>query len=224
MRVVGYVRVSTGHQADEGVSLDAQAARIRAWAEANGAGGVAMYRDEGISGKNVRNRPGLEAALAAVGKGDALVCYSLTRLSRSNIDMQNIAKTLERRGADLVSLSEKIDTTSAAGKMVFRLLAVLAEFERDQISERTACALRYKKARGEHLGGSHTPFGYRAEGKRLVPAPDEQRAIRRAKEWRGRGMSLRFIAKRLEAQGVRRRAGGSKWCAVSVSRVLKYRA
>jgi site-specific DNA recombinase len=120
-RLVGttsiYLRVSTAGQVTEGVSLEAQEARARRWAE---------------------NRPGLQAALTEVcrTKG-ALVVYSLSRLARSTKDAISIAERLERAGADLVSLSEKIDTTSAAGKMLFRMLAVLAEFERDLISERT---------------------------------------------------------------------------------------
>jgi len=76
------------------------------------------------------------------------VVYSLSRLSRSTKDTLQIAEKLDKAGADLVSLSEQIDTTSASGKMVFRLMAVLNEFERDQISERTSAALQHKKAKG----------------------------------------------------------------------------
>jgi DNA invertase Pin-like site-specific DNA recombinase len=91
---------------------------------------------KGLSGTKA-DRPGLAAALSAVCKGDALVVYSLSRLARSTAHTLQVSDYLEWVGADLVSLSEKIDTTSASGKMVFRLLAVLAEFERDLISERT---------------------------------------------------------------------------------------
>ena len=152
MKAFGYIRVSTAGQAEDGVSLDAQEARIKAWAEANGAAGVEIFRDEGISGKRSDNRPGLQAALEACGRGDALIAYSLSRLSRSTRDTLEISEQLQKRGADLVSLSEKIDTTSAAGKMVFRLLAVLAECERDQIADRTRAALQYKRGNGDKTG------------------------------------------------------------------------
>lgn len=71
-------------------------------------------------------------------------------------------RNTSEEGRDLVSLSEKIDTTSASGKMVFRLLAVLNEFERDQISDRTRFALAHKKANGEKTGGT-VPFGYKVD-------------------------------------------------------------
>lgn len=84
--------------------------------------------------------------------------YSLSRLARSTKDAIAIAERLDKAGADLVSLSEKIDTTTAAGKMVFRMLAVLAEFERDLVSERTTAALAHKAGKGERIG--EVPFGW----------------------------------------------------------------
>ena len=100
---------------------------------------VAVHVDAGLSGAKAHNRPALQAALTDACKHKAaLVVYSLSRLARSTKDAIAISERLHKAGADLVSLSEKIDTTSAAGKMVFRMLAVLAEFERDIISERTA--------------------------------------------------------------------------------------
>jgi DNA invertase Pin-like site-specific DNA recombinase len=154
MKTVGYVRVSTLGQVEDGVSLDAQEAKVRAWADLSNASEVVIFRDEGISGKRSDNRPGLQSALDIVGKGDALVVYSLSRLSRSTKDALILSEVLSKKEADLVSLSEKIDTTTAAGKMVFRMLAVLSEFERDQISDRTRFALAHKRSKGEKSGGT----------------------------------------------------------------------
>lgn len=159
MRVIGYVRVSTEEQVREGVSLEAQATKIRAWAAANNYGQVVIYEDAGISGSSMKKRVGLEQALRVADKGDAFVAYSISRIARSVRDMLDIADRLETQGADLVSLSEKIDTTSAAGKMVFRLLAVFAEFERDVISERTRMALAHLKAKGVKLGSPNPRAG-----------------------------------------------------------------
>ena len=210
MKAIGYVRVSTAGQVEEGVSLAAQEAKIRAWAEANDAAPVLIFRDEGISGGRSDNRPGLQAALEAAGAGDALITYSLSRLSRSTKDTLEIAEQLQKRGADLVSLSEKIDTTSAAGKMVFRLLAVLAEFERDQISDRTKSALGYKRANGQKTGGD-VPFGFKARGGRLFPNPKEARIIAEIGARRARGESLRVICRGLERAGYKRKNGGKTW-------------
>lgn len=219
MRAIGYIRVSTQDQAEDGVSLDAQEAKIRSWADLNGAE-VVIYRDEGISGKRSDNRPGLVAALEAVGKGDALVCYSLSRLSRSTKDTLTIADLLAKKEADLVSLSEKIDTTTAAGKMVFRMLAVLSEFERDQISDRTRFALAHKRASGEKTGGD-VPFGYRVRAGKLYPHAEEQKAVRLVLDLHGKGESLRDIGRALEAAGIARKCGSRTWHPQAVLRIIE---
>jgi hypothetical protein len=96
MRAIGYVRVSTAEQAAEGVSLDAQRARIAAWAHANAAELTAVYTDAGLSGGRADNRPGLQAALdAACTAKAALVVYSLSRLARSTRDAITISERLD---------------------------------------------------------------------------------------------------------------------------------
>lgn len=224
MRAIGYVRVSTEGQATDGVSLDAQRARIEAWALANGAELVALHTDAGISGGRADNRPALQAALDAACKSKAaLVVYSLTRLSRSTRDALAISERLDKAGADLVSLSEKIDTTSAAGKMVFRMLAVLAEFERDQISERTSTAMQHKRSRGQYTGGA-TPYGWRlaGDGVTLEAHPAEQAVMRDARDLQAAGLSLRAIGARLEAENLLPRTGGH-WHAKTVRDLLAAR-
>ena len=203
---IGYIRVSTTMQATDGVSLDAQRAKIEAWSTLNDYDLKAIHVDAGISGKKMKNRPGLQAALDSCEKGDALVVYSLTRLSRSVRDTMDISDHLSKIGADLVSLSEKIDTTSAAGKMVFRMLSVMAQFESDQISERVKFGMDYKKSQGGSMGTAD--FGYRvgSDGK-LVIDEAEQIIITTIKEYRESGLSLRKIVSRLEEMGHVSRSG-----------------
>jgi site-specific DNA recombinase len=204
-----YLRVSTVEQATEGVSLEAQQARIEAWCLANGYELRQVFTDEGISGKRTINRPALNNAIAAVcrQKGAALVVYSLSRLARSTRDAINLAEKLEKAGADLVSLSEHLDTTSASGKMIFRLLAVLAEFERDLISERTRAALAHKRSKGERIGT--VPFGYRLaeDGIHLVPESTEQATLRRLRSMKTRGLPWRVIAEQFNEEGIPTRNG-----------------
>jgi len=221
MRAIGYVRVSTEGQAEDGVSLDAQESKIRAWAELNGAE-VRIFRDEGISGSRSDNRPGLQAALEHVAKGDALIVYSLSRLSRSTKETLTLSEVLQKKDVDLVSLSEKIDTTSAAGKMVFRLLAVLSEFERDQISDRTKAALQYKRQNGQKCGGSLPPFGYQAnKSGKLYADEQEQRAVALVMDRHGKGKSLRTIASELETSGFKRKGGSGRWHPMAVRRIIE---
>ena len=209
MKVVGYVRVSTDEQVREGDSLDAQKERIEAWAKAMDYSILHIEADEGISGKSVSSRQGLLRAVeVACSEGAALVVYSLSRLSRSTRDTLMLADNLDKAGADLVSLSERIDTTSAAGKMVFRMLAVLNEFERDQISERTSAILQHKKSKLEAY--SPTPYGYRKKGKKLVHCQIEQEVIAQIFRLRKRGFSLRRIARRLNKQGIPAKKGGCR--------------
>lgn len=223
MKAIGYIRVSTQGQAEDGVSMEAQEAKVRAWAELNSADQVVIFKDEGLSGKRSDNRPGLTAALDAADRGDALVVYSLSRLSRSTKDTLALSDLLRRREVDLVSLSEKIDTTTAAGKMVFRLLAVLSEFERDQISDRTRAALQYKRANGQKTGGD-VPFGYRARSGRLIENEKEQEAVRKILALRRKGKSLRDICQALEAAGHRRKSGSTQWAPTAVLRICEREA
>jgi DNA invertase Pin-like site-specific DNA recombinase len=151
MRVIGYARVSTAEQAASGLGLEAQRAAITRWATERGLT-LTIYEDAGITGTSMAKRPALEQALRAATKGAVLVAYSLSRFARSTRDMLIIAERLKRQGADLVSLTESIDTTTATGRLVFTLLSALSQFERDLTSERTKAALAALKARGVKLG------------------------------------------------------------------------
>lgn len=206
LNAVIYIRVSTTKQEAEGVSLDAQVAKAEAWALANDYEVVGVHKDA-ISGKRSDNRPGFLAAMEqACAVHGALVVYSLSRFARSTKETIELSEELERNGADLVSLSEHIDTTTAAGKMVFRMLAVLAEFERDQIAERVKMALAHKRARGEHCGGQ-APYGKAVDADgQLVNDSYEQAVIREARRLYVPGkVGLKTVARHLNEQGKRSR-------------------
>lgn len=219
MKAIIYIRVSSQMQADEGVSLEAQEAKCRMWCALNGYTVSAVYSDPGISGASIKKRRGLQKALNHLKEGDALVVYSLSRLSRSARDTFDIADLLAKKGADLVSLSEKIDTTSAAGKMVFRMLAVLAEFERDQISERTKAALHHKRSKGEKTGGL-VPYGYALKGNKLIIEPSEQDTISKILTMRSEGETMQGIADHLNIEGIPTKMN-KEWRPCQVYQILK---
>lgn len=218
---IGYVRVSTEDQATEGVSLEAQKAKLAAWCMVNDYELSDVFVDAGLSGGRADNRPGLQAAIEQACKTkSALIVYSLSRLARSTRDTIEIGEKLDKAGADLVSLSEKIDTTSAAGKMVFRMLAVMAEFEKDQISERTKMAMAHKKSKSERVGTIPFGFDLLSDGVTLVENESEQATIKTIHELRARGLSLRDIATELSEKNHLTKKGNAKWTHSTVRNIL----
>jgi DNA invertase Pin-like site-specific DNA recombinase len=136
---IGYARVSTDDQ-----HLDLQR-------DALTKAGCGVIYEEAISGKNTA-RPELEQCLKALRTGDTLVVWRLDRLGRSLRDLVQIVADLEQRGIHFESLTEKIETGSAAGKLQFHVFAALAEFERALIRERTQAGLAAARARGRAGG------------------------------------------------------------------------
>jgi DNA invertase Pin-like site-specific DNA recombinase len=221
---IGYVRVSTEEQADSGLSLDSQRARIKAQAEANGWHLAAIYEDAGISAKTLE-RPGLHAALKELRPGRVLVALKLDRFTRSVPDLYELDALVSDRGGEWASISEHIDTTTATGRMMRTFIATIAEWERGIISERTAAALGEKKKRREHLGAP--PLGYRvieaSDGARLVVEDaDEMATVRIARELHHAGKSLRQIGAALLDAGHKTKRGG-QWTATAVRNLLKTR-
>ncbi len=142
--MIGYARVSTD---DQILTLQIDAL-LRA-----GIDRQRIYQEQ-VSGISTK-RPQLAEALKALRPGDLLVCWRLDRLGRSVPELIRIMDDLQKRGIGFRSLSESIDTTTAAGKMVFHMLAAFAEFERNLISERTKAGMKAARARG-HRGGRKT--------------------------------------------------------------------
>lgn len=138
---IGYARVSTVEQC-----LDLQLDALRR----AGVGDGFLYEDK-ASGKS-SDRPALASCLKALRSGDTLVVWRLDRLGRSLPDLVRVVGELEARGVGFESLTEKIDTTSAAGKLIFHVFAALAEFERNLIQERTHAGLAAARARGRSGG------------------------------------------------------------------------
>jgi site-specific DNA recombinase len=217
-KAIGYIRVSTEQQADEGISLATQRAKIEAWCKLNDYELVTIYEDAGISGKTISKRPQLQMALSEMKKGMALIVYSLSRLARSTKNCIEIADELKSKGGDLVSLTEKIDTGSAMGEFFFTLIAALGQMERKQIGERTKAALAHKKAIGEKY--APVPFGYKEIEGRLQVVKHEALLVAEINQKRAAGYTLQSIAHYLNEKGVMGKQGG-KWYASSVSCILK---
>ena len=216
---IGYVRVSTDKQASEGVSLEAQEARIKSWCDANGYELVKVFVDAGVSGKTIEARKGLKDALGSLKKDMALVSYSLSRLARSTKDALEIADRVSKKKAHMVSLSEAIDGTTAAGRMMFQMLCVLAEFERNLISERTSSALQHKKRTGKKYT-NQTPYGFEAIEGRLVEVQQEAQIVAEIQTARESGSTLQSIADTLNGRGIPTKTG-KLWQPATIHLLLK---
>lgn len=136
---IGYVRVSTTEQ-DESLQVDA----LRA------AGCEQLFTDK-VSGAKTERR-GLEKALAYLRPSDTLVVWKLDRAGRSLKHLIELLNALQARGVEFLSLTEKIDTATPGGKLIFHMMGALAEFERDLIRERTQAGLAAARARGRKGG------------------------------------------------------------------------
>ncbi len=207
IRAIGYIRVSTEEQAREGISLDMQKSKIKAYAALEDMELVDIVEDAGISGCSIRNRPGVQRVLQMIRdrRIDAVVLFKLDRLARNTSETLSIATLCEGHGVSLHSITEKLDTKSAIGKFFFTLLASLAEMERALIGERIKAVMDLKKERNEVRG--HPPYGFMAIDGKLVPDLEEQEIIQRILDLHARRLSIYQIVEVLEREGRVNRKG-----------------
>lgn len=207
-RTVAYVRVSTEKQAEGGHSLEAQTAKLKAYAALYDLELVEVVVDAGASAKSM-NREGLQRALSMLenGTASALLVVKLDRLTRSVRDLGSLVERYFASGkCALLSVSEQIDTRSAGGRLVLNVLGSVSQWEREAAGERTRATLQHMKCAGRRVGGL-VRYGYSDEGGMLVELESEQRVIRTAKELHSQGRSFNWIAGKLSELGYRSRAG-----------------
>ena len=221
MQAIGYVRVSTDRQAEQGVSLEAQEAKIRAMATVQSAELLEVIVDGGESAKSL-NRPGLQRLLGLVnaGKIDSVIVAKLDRLTRSVKDLCGLLELFEKRKVALISVAESLDTGSAAGRLVITIMGAVSQWEREAIGERTRDALRHKRSQGQRVGNIAFGFQLAPDGEHLEQNPTEQAALEEIRKLRSQGHSMRRIAAVLNHRSYRTRRG-TPWRLESVARVLK---
>ena len=204
MRAIGYLRVSTDEQGQSGLGLAAQESTIRSEVDRRGWELLHLHQDV-ASGKSLRGRTEMAAALNALanGEADVLVVAKLDRLSRSVSDFAAMLALTQAEGWALDICDLGVDTTTPSGKMVAQIMMVLAEWEREMIGERTKAALRAARARGTQLG---RPSNVDADTLRLI------RVLRDS------GKSYQGIADALTREGVPTAQGG-QWRASTVRKL-----
>jgi DNA invertase Pin-like site-specific DNA recombinase len=205
VKVVGYVRVSTANQADSGAGLTVQREALEAECKRKGWELVQIYEDTG-SGKAMKNRPALAAALECLRRheADALVVSKVDRLSRSLLDFAALLERSSDEGWRVVPLDLGVDLATGTGRFIAQIMGAFAEMERGIIAQRTRDALAVKKAEGVRLGME-----------RSIPDDVAGHII----AMRHTGATLRAIADRLNADGVPTTKGGP-WQPSTIQRVL----
>lgn len=145
---LGYIRVSTADQVENGASLDAQRTALTGEADRR-SWDLELVADEGLSAKNM-NRPALQAALSRLDSGDAdtLISIRLDRISRSVADFAGLLDRAGRKGWGLVLLSPALDLADPAGRFTANVLASAAQYERELISARTKEGMAQRKVDG----------------------------------------------------------------------------
>jgi len=196
-----YARVSTDKQE---VSIDAQIAKGREWARLHQMEILGEYSDIASGAKD--SRQGMDAAVRQACKEQAtLVCYSLSRLSRSTIRCIELITQLSKFGSKFVSLTDgELETVSPQGEFMVTIYASVAQLERRMIGQRTTTALRHMRSKGLNIY-SNIPFGWDLDAndtKKLVKNEAEQTLIARMIAQRNGGASLGDIADQLNAEGI----------------------
>lgn len=152
MTVYGYARVSTADQ-----DLGPQLAALRGAGVEDGH----VFTDH-VSGARAQ-RPGLDAVMANLVRGDVLVVWKLDRMGRSLSHLVHTVEELGERGVGFRSLTEALDTSSASGRLLLHIVGAMAEFERELVHERTMAGLALAKANGKQLGRRSTIPAVRAQ-------------------------------------------------------------
>lgn len=214
--VAAYIRVSTEDQAESGLGMDAQRTRCKAMALVKGWNEPIFYEDDGISGtKPVSKRPGLKRLVddMAEGKIHAIIIPSLDRLGRTAKIIINLVEDFRIYNVSLVSCKESFDTSTPQGQLMLGIFAVLAQFERDLVSQRTTDALIERgKIDGEK--GGRLPYGYRRSDKGIVIYEEEIKIVRRIFRMHKQGHSLREIAISISTEE-------KKWQHSSIAEILR---
>lgn len=174
-----YVRVSTEEQAQEGYSIRAQEQKLKDYARIKDWGVYNIYADEGISGKNIVDRPAINSLIDDIknGKVNNVLVFKIDRLTRNTADLITLINLFNEYDCAFNSLSESIDTKTASGRMFVKIIGIFAEFERENIIERTKIGFERKVREGYTLATRVPSYGYDRKIGEKVQTINETEAI-----------------------------------------------
>lgn len=222
MQTAIYARVSTEEQASEGFSIHAQKDKLTKYAELNDWDIVDYYVDDGISGKNLTERPEVSRLIKDVesGKITNVLVYKLDRLTRSVKDLIYLIELFDKNNCTFNSQTEKIDTSNAVGRMFVKIIGIFAEFERENLAERVSFGYEQKTKEGNYTNCNGV-FGYDyiiGKGK-LKVNNEEAKYVKRIYDWYINGDSMLKIAGKMKEFNVPTKRGG-KWNQSTIASIL----
>ena len=210
-RVAIYARVSTTEQAEEGYSIDEQQRLLTEWCERNGYIVHEVYADRGISGKSVKKRPALVKLLedAKNKQYDVVLVWKTNRLARNILDLLKIVEVFDQNYISFRSYTENHETETSQGKLQFHMLAAIAEFERNTISENVKMGMLARAREGKWNGGIVLGYdledisnqGDKRKHTKLVINEKEARTVKRIFELYIAGNGYKAIANRVNKEG-----------------------
>ena len=220
-KAVSYCRVSHQSQYENGISLEAQEAKIKAMCVVHDLELVETIVEGGESAKSL-NRPGMQKLIELVEKKeiDVVVIYKLDRLTRSVKDLGVLLELFEKKNVSVVSAVESLDSSSAAGRLVIHIMISASQWEREVIGERTSFALQHMKTQNKRVGQINYGYQLADDGVHLEENEFEQSVISKIKKLHDAGCSFNVIAAELNRQGYKTRKGG-KWYHQYVSNILR---
>ena len=207
IKVYTYKRVSTTMQID-GYSLDAQRARMKAYADFNDYEIVGEYEDAGKSGKSIEGRLQFNQMMEDVKSGKDNVSYvlvfKLSRFGRNAADVLSTLQVMQDFGVNLICVEDGIDSSKDAGKLMISVLSAVAEIERENIRVQTMEG-RIQKAREGKWNGGFAPYGYKLVNGKLEINEEEAVAIRTIyDQYVNTDIGSNGISKYLENHGIRK--------------------